>query len=391
MGRSQCRLSAVGLKSLPPGKHCDGGGLWLHLRPEGGAQWFVRVTVHGRRREMGLGPLHEVSLKAARTRASEARRLAREGIDPIKARQAERRDAIRQLHLLRDVAADAFTARKSELKGDGAAGRWLSPLQVHVLPQLGGVPVGELTQIDIRDCLAPIWHEKPETARKAITRLGLVLRHAAALGLEVDLQAVEKAKILLGKRRHEPGHIESMRWQDLPAFYTALGTGVTELALRLLILTSVRSGAVRLATPDQFDLEAGLWTVPAEAMKGRKGQTQDFRVPLSEEAMNVVHAAMRHGGEVLFPGRKGQPISDMTMSKHMDVAGFSARPNGFRASFRMWCEETGKRFEVAETAMGHVPGSKVERAYQRSDLLDERRALMSAWAVHVTGTSTKGP
>lgn len=384
MSRALHKLTAVGVRSLPPGKYSDGGGLWLHRREDGGAQWFVRVTVHGRRREMGLGPVQEVSLKQARDCASEARQLARQGIDPIKKRAADRRAAERNLHVLRDVALDAFEARKAELKGDGEAGRWLSPLQLHVLPKLGGVPVGELTQVDIRDCLAPIWHAKADTARKAITRLSIVLRHAAALGLDVDLQAVDKAKALLGRSRHQPAHIEAMAWPEVPRFYRALGYSPAELALRLLILSAMRSAPVRLAQPEEFDLDKRIWTVPADHLKGRKGQTKDFRVPLCEEAAAVVREALRHGGHAVFAGIRGGPISDMTMSKHMRTKGLAARPHGFRASFRTWAEETGKRYEVAEAALGHSIGNRVERSYQRSDLLEERRVLMDSWARHVT-------
>ena len=354
-------------------------------QPAGSGQWVVRFTVHGRRREMGLGPYPDISLKVAREMASDARQMAKRGVDPIARREAEKREAERNLHLLGDVARDAFEARKAELKGDGKAGRWFSPLELHILPKLGKVPVSEVDQISVRDALAPIWHTKAETARKAANRLNIVLKHAAALGLTVDIQAVEKARALLGKQRHEAKNIPSMPWQDVPAFYESLSNGVTELALRLLILTGVRSAPIRFAAPEQFDLDARIWTVPAEHMKGQKGATGDFRVPLSDEAATVVNEALRHGGAVLFPGVRGKPISDMTMSKHMRDRGMSARPHGFRSSLRTWAEETGQPFEVAETALGHVVGNQVERAYQRSDLIERRSPFMAAWADHVTG------
>ena len=387
MRRALHKLSAVTLKGLPDGKHEDGGGLRFVRRSDGSAAWVLRFTVHGRRREMGFGPFPAISLKAARDMAAEARQMTMRGIDPIAEREAKRRDAQRNLHLLREVAVDAFEARKAELKGDGVAGRWFSPLENHVLPKLGGVPVAEIDQIAVRDTLAPIWHVKAETARKAANRLRIVMQHAAALGLNVDLQAVDKARALLGKQRHEVKHIEALLWQDVPNFYQSLGDGVTELALRLLTLTAVRSAPVRFATSDHFDLDVRVWTIPAVHMKGRKGQTGDFRVPLSDEAVTVVREAMRHGGAVLFPGRKGKPISDMTMSKYMRVRGMVARPHGLRSSFRTWAEETGQPYEAAETALGHALGSKIERAYQRSDLLEKRTAVMARWADHVSGTN----
>jgi hypothetical protein len=126
---------------------------------------------------------------------------------------------LRNLHLLKDVAVDAFESRKAQLKGDGEAGRWFSPIRLYILPKLGRIPVAEIDQTDIRDTLAPIWHGKAETAKKALNRLAICMKHAAALGLDVDLQAAEKARALLGKQRHKVENIPSMPWQEVPAFF----------------------------------------------------------------------------------------------------------------------------------------------------------------------------
>ena len=210
MSHALNRLSASTLKSAPVGKHADGGGLWLVKRPDGGAQWVQRVTPHGRRREMGLGAYPDVSLKEAREAATHNRALVRQGLDPIKERERLRREAARNIHMLTDIALDAFESRKAELKGDGIAGSWFSPLKLHILPRLGKVPVADIDQQDIRDTLSPIWHTKAATATKAINRLNIVMRHAAALGLDVDLQAVEKAKALLSKQRHTVTNVPSV-------------------------------------------------------------------------------------------------------------------------------------------------------------------------------------
>ena len=130
--RALNKLSAVFVKSAPVGKFSDGGGLWLYKRKDGGGQWVLRVTVHGRRREMGLGSIQFVSLKEARESAEHWRAVARHGEDPIKVREKEKRDALRNVHILNDVALDCFEARKAELKGNGKAGRWFSPLELHV-------------------------------------------------------------------------------------------------------------------------------------------------------------------------------------------------------------------------------------------------------------------
>lgn len=390
MARGKDRLSAVAVKQSPAGKYSDGGGLWLVKSDKDAGKWVLRVVVHGRRREMGLGSTADVGLAEARKSADKWRAVVRDGGDPIKERVRQRREKERNLHLLADIANDAFEARKAELKGDGKAGRWFTPLELHVLPKLGKVPVADIDQLDIRDVLAPIWHTKAETARKAINRLAIVMRHAAALGLDVDLQAVEKAKALLGKSRHKAGNIPAMSWADVPAFYKSLTDGtVTHLALRLLILTGVRSGPLRFIHVDQ--IEGDVWTIPGEAMKGRKDATTDFRVPISIEARAVIDHARRHARDgFLFPSVKRGVISDMTLSRYMERKELDARPHGFRSSLRDWLAEcTEAPNEVAETILGHVVGGAVERAYRRTDFIEQRRKLMERWADHVTGKAGK--
>ncbi|PWE31225.1 integrase [Maritimibacter sp. 55A14] len=388
MTRALNRLSAAKVRSAPPGKYADGGGLWLNKRPDGGAQWILRVTVHGRRREMGLGSLQHVSLKEAREEAEKWRAIARKGVDPVKERQRLSRVASRNMHLLRDVARDAFESRKADLKGDGKAGRWFSPLELHVLPRLGGVPVSQIDQQDIRDTLRPIWHTKADTARKAMNRLGLCLKHAAALGLDVDLQATEKAKALLGRQKHKVQHVPALAWREVPEFYASLADGtITHLALRLLILTAVRSKPLRFLRLEQ--VAGDVWTVPGEMQKGHRDRTPDLAVPLSSEAMAVIEEARPFAREgFLFPSVRKGVISDATMARLMERRGMEARPHGFRSSFRDWCAEaTDTPPEVAETALGHVVGGSVERAYRRTDFLEQRRVLMERWADHVSGGS----
>ena len=368
------------------GKHCDGAGLWLVKRDTGGAQWVLRVTVHGRRREMGLGGYPTLGLADARKLSERWRNVAAAGRDPIKEREAEERAARREDISLAIITADAFEARKAELKGDGTAGRWLSPLTIHVLPKLGKVPVTDLDQRDIRDTLAPLWHTKADTARKALNRLTIIMRHAAALGLDVDLQATEKARALLGKTRHVAKNIPAMAWIDVPDFYASLEEPtLTHLALQLIILTGVRSGPLRKIRLEQ--IEGDIWTVPAEGMKGRKGATEAFRVPLSTEAQRVIELARPHARNgFLFPNTRGGVISDMTLSRHMERRGLEARPHGFRTSLRTWlAEATDAPHEVAEAVLAHVTDSGVVRAYRRTDYLEQRAKLGERWADHVTG------
>ncbi|MFT7596239.1 MAG: integrase [Paracoccaceae bacterium] len=240
--------------------------------------------------------------------------------------------------------------------------------------------MSDIDQRDIRDTLAPIWHDKAHTAKKAMNRLSICLRHAAAFGLEVDLQATDKARALLGKPRHLTQNIPALPWQDVPDFYQSLNGGtIAEMALRLLTLTAVRSYPLRFLHLDL--IKGDVWTIPAEAMKGRKGATSDYRVPLSVEVMAVIERVKPFARDgFLFPGFRKGVISDATMSRFMDRRGMVERPHGFRSSFRDWtAEATNTPREVAEPCLGHVSGGTVERAYRCTDFLEQQRALMERW------------
>ncbi len=379
-----------GLSQHPrAGKYNDGAGLLLHKCKDGGAQWIYRFTIHGRRREMGLGALRDVSLKQARELATGWRSVLREGRDPIKERNKQKREAISNLHYLKDIALDAFESRKAELKGDGKDGRWFLPLKLHILPKLGCLPVSEITQTEIRNTLAPIWHTKAATADKALTRLNICLKHAAALGLDVDLQTTEKARALLGKQRHKTQNFPAMDWRDVPAFYKTLceASTLTQLALRLLILTGVRTNPLCHIHKDQVD--GDIWTIPAENMKGRRDTTEEFRVPLSSEALEILkQARLLSRNDFFFSARGRGPLAANCMAQYMRDNKIEACPHGFRSSLRDWlAETTDAPYEVAETILSHTVGGKVERAYRRTDYLEQRRVYMDKWAAYVTGQS----
>lgn len=378
------KLSAVHVRQSPAGKYGDGGGLWLLKSSKDTGSWMLRVAVHGRLRHMGLGSIADVSLADARVAAAKWRAVARDGRDPIRERERHRRDAARNLHLLEDVARDAFEARKAGLRGDGKAGRWFGPLENHVLPKLGKTPVADIDQIAIRDTLKPIWQSKASTAEKAIQRLSIVMKHAAALGYAVDLQACAKAQALLGAQGHEVQNIPSLPWQDVPEFYASLDNGsATHLALRFLILTGLRSAPVRLARLDHID--GNILTVPASLMKGQRGKVSDFRVPLSPEALEVIEEAKRQSRNgLIFPSTRGVAMSDMSLSRMMERREMEARPHGFRSSLRVFLAEKGCPRDIGEMILGHSVLGKVEASYMRSDLLDIRRGWMDRWARFVT-------
>lgn len=362
-------------KNLGSGKYSDGQGLWLVKRDKDAGKWILRVVVEGKRREMGLGRWPDVSIAEARERATTARKTIRDGLDPIQQRAKSKR-VVKRL-TFKEAIDGCYKAKQAELKNDGTAGRWMSPLSSLIIPKLGSTLVEDIDQHALVETLGPIWHNKPEAARKALNRVNLTLKHAVALGLNVDLQAPMKAKALMGKQRHEVTHIPSMPYQDAPAFYQWLKTqgAVSALALRFLMLTVARTSEVRLATFDK--IEGDVWTLtPYRTKTGR-----EHRVPLTDEALTIVQRCRELSpNEYLFPALKEKPISDMAMSTFMKREGYEARPHGFRATFRTWVEEhTDAPFEVKEAALGHIVDAGVVGAYQRSDRLEKRRKLMEQW------------
>lgn len=377
-------LTQMRARNLDAGKHADGQGLWLIKRSKGAGKWIVRLVIRGKRREMGLGPWPDVSIAEARERAAEARKAVRDGLDPIVERAKQRQ--VPRVVTLNEAAKGCFEAKKAELKNANAVKRWLGLLENHVLPKIGHMPVEDVDQHMIKKTLEPLWYSKAETARKSLGHIGQTLKYAAALGLEVDLQAPMKARALLGKQRHKTEHIPAMPYADAPKFYGWLceQDHTAALALRYLILTAARTSEVRLATIDE--IEDGIWTLTPERTKTGR----EHRVPLTAEALAIVDIARgRSPNEFLFPALRGKPISDMAMSTFMKREGYEARPHGFRTTFRTWAEEqTDAAFEVKEGALGHHVDAGVVGAYQRSDRLEKRRSLLLKWEGHLTQTTS---
>lgn len=354
----------------------DGQGLWLVKASKERGKWVQRLFINGKRRNMGLGRWPDVSIAEARAKASDARKAVRDAVDPLEARKRAK-VPITQLTIKKAVEG-CFQAKQAELKGDGKAGRWMSPMTVHVLPKIGKLPIEKLDQHELVKLLEPLWHTKPEAARKIMNRLNMTLQHASALGLNVDLQAPLKAKALLGKRRHVAEHIPSLPYADAPKFYKWLGekTSLSTQALRFLMLTCTRTSEVRLATADE--IKDGVWIIPAERTKTGR----EHRVPLTAEARAIVDGK----AGLLFPTATGKAMSDMAMSKFMRENGYEARPHGLRATFRTWAEEcTDADHETKEACLGHAVDSGVVGAYQRSDRLEKRRALLGEWERFLLG------
>jgi integrase len=341
----------------------------------------LRLTIQGTRREMGLGPWPDVSIAEARERAAEARKAVRSAEEPIEMRRKARRVVKR--FTVKEAIESCFEARQAQLKGDGEAGRWMSPMNVHVIPKLGKLAVEGLDQHRLKEFLDPIWHAKPDMARKALNRLNLTMQHCAALGLNVDLQACMKARALLGKQRHVEEHIPSLPYAEAPAFYKELRTSkdVSARALRFLMLTVTRVSEIRFATVDE--MAGDIWNLPGSRTKTGEGR----RIPLGKEALTVLEAST---SPVLFQAAGGKAISDMAMSMFMRREGYDARPHGCRATFRTWCEEcTDADYETKESCLGHAVDMGVVGAYQRSDRLEKRRKLLEQWEVFLLSEPSK--
>ncbi len=362
-------------RNLSAGKYADGQGLWLIKRSKIAGKWILRLVIDGKRREMGLGRWPDVEIAEARERAAKARRQLRDGLDPIEERNASRQKTKRLT--VTEAIHSCFEARQAELKGDGKAGRWMSPLVTHIIPAIGNMAVEDVDQHVVKKVLDPIWHEKPDSARKAMNRINLTLTHAAALGLEVDLQSTLKARALLGKQRHQTKHIPSMPYAEAPAFYRLLCTKphMSCLALRFLMLSVLRTSELRFAR--RADVNGDVLIIPA----GHTKTGTKHRVPLTDEMLQIVEQVKSTSDqELLFPSPTGKVMSDATMARFMEREGLAYRPHGFRATFRTWAEEqTDAEWEVKEICLGHKVGSNVERAYQRSDLFEKRRYLLEQW------------
>ena len=381
------KLTALKIKAAEPGKLEDGGGLRLLKKSDDAGSWVYRYSHLGRRREMGIGPWPSLSLAEARkARDRWASELAA-GRDPLAIRKAKR-DEERAARARRDptfaeAAQIVLDARAATLRGGGARGRWLSPLTLHVIPRIGRRPMSQITPEDVRDAIKPIWRKKHPTALKAIERTRIVFAECKLMGLTCDPFTVDAARRQLGTVAHRPEPTPSTPWQDMPALYARLDTGlVAHDCLRWTMLTLVRIDGCRRATAGE--ISGDVWTVPADRVKGREGMVTDFRVPLAPVAVDLAATCAEMHGDVLFPGHRGRPISDRALEKALDTLGETGRPHGFRASFRTWAEDTGVSWELAETILGHTIKGKVERAYARSDLLERRRPVMEAWAAHIT-------
>jgi integrase len=391
MARASNKLFAVEVKSITQkGMHHDGGGLYLQVSAGGAKSWIFRFMLDGRAREMGLGPVHTVPLADARKRAAECRRTRLDGIDPIDARRAERDQ--KKLEAAKSMTFDAcaaayIDAHKASWKNAKHRDQWPNTLNTYASPVFGSLPVQAVDVGLVMKALEPIWQTKSETASRLRGRIEAVLDWAAVRGYRkgdnparwrghLDKLLPPRDKV----RRVE--HHPALPYDELFDFIVVLRgqEGIAARALEFLILTATRTGEVIGARWDEIDLREKIWIVPAARMKAGR----EHRVPLSAATVAILEEMKKiREGEFVFPGgKKGRPLSNMAMLAVLKRIGRSdLTAHGFRSSFRDWAaERTHFPGEVAEMALAHTVGDKVEAAYRRGDLFQKRRQLMEAWA-----------
>lgn len=378
------KLSATAVKAASrPGRLGDGDGLFLVVQPGDTKSWMVRVQKHGNRRDFGLGSASKISLAAARERAREVRTWMEMGLDPV----FERKKA-QGIPTFREAAARVLAQHRKTWRNEKHEGQWLRTLEAYVFPHIGNIQVSDITGPMIRNVLADIWLSKPETARRVRQRIGTVLDWAYASGYresEAPMRAISKG---LPRQPKKEGHYAAMPYAQVPAFVAKLREreSYSRLALEFAILTAARSGEVRGAAWEEFDLEARLWTIPKARMKA----SREHVVPLCARALRIIErcAELRlRECPLVFPGMRGKkPMSDMTMTKLLKEMKQPYTVHGFRSAFRDWVsEETGHAGDVAEAALAHMVRDKTEAAYRRGNLLEKRRTLMDDWAEHCCG------
>jgi integrase len=381
------KLTALKAKALTaPGRHSDGNGLCLLIKESGAKSWMLRIQVDGKRRDLGLGSFNDVSLAEARDKADEMRRQVRGGVDPVAEKKAAKA-IVKATPTFAEAAVSTHEEHVGGWRNEKHKAQWISTLKTYAFPEIGGTPVDKVEGPAIRDLLSAIWLTKPETARRVLQRIGTVLDWAYAKGhrqSEAPMRSVTKG---LPRQPKKDQHFRALAYEDAPAVMAKLAETETigRLALRFLILTAARSGEVRGATWREIDLEQGLWTVPADRMKANKTHI----VPLQPAAIAILQVLKKAHGDkpdqIIFPGKAGKALSDMTLTKVLrDGFEGAVTVHGFRSTFRDWAaERTEFAGDVVEAALAHTVQNKVEAAYRRTNYLEKRRDLMRRWAEFV--------
>ena len=394
MGRKARELSALQVGRIEAkGMHAVGGvsGLYLQVKPPA-KTWVLRATIGGKRRDMGLGGFPDVTLAMARDKAREARLQIDRGVDPIVARREAKsvlRATAAAARTFRECADAYMDAKSAEWRNAKHRQQWANTLEQYAYPVIGDTLAKDVQLPQVLRVLEPIWRTRTETAKRLRGRIEVILDWATVRGFRSG-ENPARWRGHLDKLLPAPGkimkreHHEALPINKMPAFIESLRAkpGLGARALEFAILNASRSGEVRGARWSEIDLEAATWTVPAERMKAGK----IHRIPLSRAAVKLLKALPRvEGTDLVFPSSRGKKaLSDMTLTKVMRDMGVDAVPHGFRSTFRDWASErTNYPREVAEMALAHVIGDKVEAAYRRGELFEKRKRMMEDWSAFI--------
>ena len=409
-------LKANSVRELTkPGRYGDGQGLYLNIAPGGTKSWVMRATRSGKRGAWGLGGYPAVSLQAARAKAELYRGLLAEGRDPwAKAEQGR----MAQAEALECIPTLAEAARKvhaqkvegGEINNAKHQRNWLQVLERHAFPSFGDVPVNEISQREVKELLERLGPQLTETARRVRFRLREIFDDC----IESEYMTVNPAgdgirlSVKRWSRNRKVEHFKALPYGQVPGILDKIlysqGMRETRLALAFQVLTATRSGEVRGARWEEIDLEAGVWSIPAERMKSDRPHV----VPLSIEAHLLLQDAReaikkREKSEkrrpdydssfesdpmpdagLIFPHPSGKPLSDAALSLRTRKDGLGCTPHGFRSSFKGWATAQGKwQWEAIELSLAHKVGNSVAQAYFRDDLLEQRRPIMDEWSQYV--------
>ncbi len=405
------KLTAAKVKRLTePGRYSDGGNLYLYITSKGARSWIQKVVIDKKRTDKGLGSLNDTTLAEARRKAKANTAALKAGVNPWLEAAKEERDKLDKLDTLADydeiptfeVAARRLHKAKidgKELTNARTQTQWIQSLERHVFPLFGSVALDKITQRHVKFFLEDLARKGIiETALKIRTRMKDVF--ADAIESEyIDANPAGDAIALSVKRWSRSRQVlnfASLPYEDVPAAFETIqdsaGMRETRLALQLMILTASRGCEVRGAKWDEIDLEARVWTIPADRMKAKRAH----RVPLSTQAQVVLQEAKEgvakrrkrrkdyNPNGLVFPHPSGKPLSGNALPDRVRKDGLQCVPHGFRSSFRDWAAEMHPTLWAAtELSLAHAVGSSVERSYFRSDLLDQRRDLMQDWASYV--------
>ncbi|MDH1474338.1 tyrosine-type recombinase/integrase [Comamonas thiooxydans] len=386
------KLTDAKLRTLSePGKHFDGGGLYLELTAAGGRYWRLKFRIAGKENRLALGVYPAVSLKDARELASQARQAIQSGVDPAEQRKAAKSKAVHEsVNTFRAVALEWMehqSARWEPLTRE----RIHASLETNVLKALGARSLASIKPLEVMNAVKAIEARGAgEQAGRVLQRVKAIFRWAVIHG-RIDsnpMLDLMPAEIL---KPREVKHRAALDAKELPAFLAQLdaydGDPHTVHALRLLMLTATRPGEVRGARWDEVDMDAAMWTIPAERMKMR----QEHRIPLSNQALELLQSmqALSGGRELVFPSPfyPSKPLSENTFNSAMARMGYKnlATAHGFRALFSTVANETGWRPDVIERQLAHKERNEVRAAYHRSTYMAERTKLLQWWADYLEG------